>query len=105
MHQHRTGTSPTPLPPPTPAEQRETIEMNRQQILDLYDWKSGTCFRHPGKGAVPTVIVGVIRPREDGEREVRACAECVVMMEDIRREEAARAGGEYTPGRLGELCD
>lgn len=78
--------------------------MERQQILDLYQWDDGVCFRHPGKGTVPTVIVGVIHPREDGEREVRACAECVVMMEDIRREEAARAGGEYEPGHVGE-CD
>lgn len=77
--------------------------MNRQQILDLYEWQPGTCFRHPGKGEVPTTVVGVIHPREDSGREVRACEECVVMMEDIRREDAARSGNEYEPGRLGEV--
>lgn len=77
--------------------------MDRQQILDLYQWDDGVCFRHPGKGEVPTAVVGIIHPREDGEREVRACADCVISMEDIRREDAARSGSEYTPGRLGEV--
>lgn len=77
--------------------------MDRQQILDLYQWQPGTCFRHPALGEVPTTVVGVIRPREDGEHEVRACAECVIAMEDIRREETARTGGEHEPGRLGDV--
>jgi len=76
--------------------------MDRQQILDLYDWAPGACFRHPGKGVVPTAVVGVIHPRVDGERAVRACVDCVIAMEDIRREEAARTGSEYRPGRVGE---
>jgi hypothetical protein len=77
--------------------------MERQQILDLYEWTSGTCFRHPAKGTIPTAVVGVIHPREDGKREVRACEECVLNLEDIRREDAARAGSEYEPGRLGDI--
>ena len=77
--------------------------MERQQILDLYDWANGVCFRHPGKGSVSTVVVGVIHPREEDEREVRACVDCVLMMEDMRREEAARSGSVYEPGRLGEV--
>jgi hypothetical protein len=77
--------------------------MERQQILDLYEWSPGTCFRHPGNGEQPTVVVGVIHPRESAEREIRACACCVVTMEDIKREEAARSGREYTPGHLGEV--
>lgn len=77
--------------------------MNRQDILDLYQWSPGVCFRHPGAGEQPTAVVGVLHPREDREREVRACADCVVTMEDIRREEAARSGREYAPGRLGEV--
>jgi hypothetical protein len=76
--------------------------MDRKQILDLYQWEPGTCFRHPARGVVATAVVGVIRP-EGGEREVRACEECVLVMEDIRREEAARSGGEYEPGHLGEV--
>lgn len=76
--------------------------MERQQILDLYQWAPGICFRHPAKGEVPTAVVGVIHPRVDGEKEVRACADCVIGMEDIRREEAARSGSEYRPGQVGE---
>ncbi|MER8004735.1 hypothetical protein [Streptomyces sp. NPDC094149] len=76
--------------------------MNRQQILDLYEWEPGICFRHPAKGEVPTAVVGVVHPIEDGEREVRGCADCVIAMEDIRREDAARTGVEYEPGRVGE---
>lgn len=77
--------------------------MNRQQILDLYDWQTGICFRHPAKGEVPTAVVGVVHPRQAGERDVRACEECVITLEDIRREDAARRGSEYEPGHLGEV--
>jgi hypothetical protein len=76
--------------------------MDRQELLDLYDWDDGICFRHPSRGTVPTAVVGVIHPRADGEREVRACADCVVVMEDIRREEAARSGSDYRPGPIGQ---
>lgn len=72
--------------------------MDRQQMLDLYTWQLGICFRHPGKGEVPTAVVGVIHPVAEGEHEVRACAGCVIALEDIRREAAARSGSEYKPG-------
>jgi hypothetical protein len=77
--------------------------MDRQQILDLYKWEDGMCFRDPQLGEIPTTVVGVIHPRSDDDREVRACADCVIAMEDTRREEAARSGSEYEPGRLGEV--
>jgi hypothetical protein len=76
--------------------------MDRQQILDLYEWAPGVCFRHPDKGELPTAVVGVIHPRADGEREVRGCADCVIAIEDMRREDAARSGSEYEAGHLGE---
>lgn len=76
--------------------------MDRQDILDLYDWQSGVCFRHPGKGAVDTTLVKTLHPRDNSDREVRACRECVMAMEDIRREAAARSGSEYSPGHAGE---
>lgn len=79
--------------------------MERDEILALYDWSEGTCFRHPAKGPVDTTVVKRLRPRADGEHEVRACRDCVVAMEDIRREEAARSGGEYVPGRAGETLE
>lgn len=72
--------------------------MDRQEILDFYDWADGVCFRHPSRGTVLTAVVGVIHPRSGEERDVRACEECVVAMEDIRREESARTRGEYRPG-------
>jgi len=78
--------------------------MNRQQILDLYDWQPGVCFRHPGKGEVPTALVKKLHPRGDGEHEVRACEQCVIAIEDVRREMAAREGTPYTPGRVGNAA-
>lgn len=77
--------------------------MDRDRILALYDWQPGVCFRHPEKGEVPTAVVGVIHPRADDEKAVRACGDCLIAMEDIRREEAARHGGTYEPGHVGEV--
>lgn len=76
--------------------------MEREQILDLYEWRDGVCFRHPSKGLVPTTVVGAVHPRADGEHEVRGCEDCVIAMEGIRREESARAGWAYEPGHLGK---
>lgn len=77
--------------------------MDRQQIIDLYEWSTGVCFRHPARGKVATTVVGAIHPQPDATHEVRACVECVVNMEDIRREDAARSGGQYEPGHLGDV--
>ena len=77
--------------------------MDRERIINLYDWAPGICFRHPHEGEVPTAVVGVIHPRPAGCKEVRACADCVIAMEDIRREDATRTGSGYEPGHLGEV--
>jgi hypothetical protein len=74
--------------------------MNRQEILDLYDWDDGVCFRHPGKGEVPTAHVKTVRPAAGGIQDIRACEECVVAMEEGRRRAAARKGVVYRPGEL-----
>lgn len=76
--------------------------MDREDILDLYEWQPGVCFRHPDKGIVDTVVVKTIHPRGDGDRDIRACADCVIALEDIRREAAAREGSAYQPGHAGE---
>ena len=76
--------------------------MNDEELLALYQWQPGVCFRHPGRGAVDTAVVKRLHPRADGEHEVRACRECVVEMEGIRREAAERAGSDYVPGHAGE---
>ena len=76
--------------------------MDRDQILALYDWRHGVCFRHPERGTVDTALVKTIHPRGNGSHEVRACKDCVITMEDIRRETAARSGSGYEPGHAGE---
>ncbi|HEY9372856.1 hypothetical protein [Streptomyces sp.] len=76
--------------------------MDREELLGLYQWGAGTCFRHPEKGTIATILVKTIHPRGEGEREIRACRDCVVGLEDIRREAAARAGSDYEPGHVGE---
>jgi len=75
--------------------------MNPQQILDLYNWQPGVCFRHPGDGEVPTILIKVVHAII-GEREVRACEACILAIEDARRETAARSGSTYEPGHAGE---
>jgi hypothetical protein len=76
--------------------------MDRQQILDLYDWQPGTCFRHPDRGETDTTVVKTLHPRDDGDAEVRACRDCILCMENARRRAAERAGSEYEPGHVGE---
>ncbi|MET9813118.1 hypothetical protein [Streptomyces sp. NPDC006355] len=76
--------------------------MERQQILDLYDWSPGVCFRHPERGPIPTVHLKTLHPRDTGRHEIRACADCLIALEDIRREDAARRGSEYEPGHVGD---
>jgi hypothetical protein len=76
--------------------------MDRQQILDLYQWEPGTCFRHPAKGEVPTAHVETIRPSAGGLQDVRACEECVLLMEAARSRAEGRQGdcraGQCAPG-------
>lgn len=76
--------------------------MNRQQILDLYEWSLGICFRHPGKGEVPTIHVKTIRPQAGGRQDVRACAECVLALEETKAAAAARRGRPYEPGLVAD---
>lgn len=66
--------------------------MDREQILERYDWGDGICFRHPGKGVVPTAHVETIRPPAGGIQDVRACKECVLTMEEDRASAAQRCG-------------
>lgn len=75
--------------------------MDRRQILDLYQWATGVCFRHPAKGETATTHVETIRPAGGGLQDVRACTECVLDMEGHRKATAAREGVPYGPGELG----
>jgi hypothetical protein len=76
--------------------------MDRDQILDLYEWEPGVCFRHPVKGEVPTAHVETIRPAAGGLQDVRACRECVVAIEEARARAAHRKGQPYEPGNLAD---
>lgn len=76
--------------------------MDREEILSLYDWQPGVCFRHPGKGEVPTAHVKTIRPRAGGREDVRACEDCILELEAERRTIAGLEGGRYEPGHVGE---
>lgn len=74
--------------------------MTPQQILDLYEWEPGVCFRHPARGEVMTAHVETVRPAAGGIQDVRACGECVIELERERAEAALRRGEPYTPGGL-----
>lgn len=76
--------------------------MDREQILDLYEWQPGVCFRHPDKGKVPTAHVKTIRLRTGGEEDVRACQDCVMAIERERWVAAGHVGVDYRPGHVGE---
>jgi hypothetical protein len=76
--------------------------MDHQQILDLYNWAEGICFRHPDKGEVLTAHVKTIRPRVGGKEEIRACQDCILEMEQERWVTAGREGASYQPGHAGE---
>lgn len=76
--------------------------MNRQQILDLYQWEDGICFRHPAAGEQPTAHIQTIKPAAGGIQDVRACPACLLELEREREEAAAQEGAAYFPGRLGE---
>lgn len=71
--------------------------MDSEEILDLYDWDAGVCFRHPAKGEVLTAHVETIRPPAGGIQDVRACQDCVLAMEAERAVAAERGGRRYVP--------
>lgn len=79
--------------------------MDDEELLDLYDWAPGICFRHPARSTVDTTLVKTIQPRLDGAKEIRACRDCVLVMEGIRRDAAGRTGSEYNPGHAGEALE
>ncbi|MFD7616547.1 hypothetical protein [Streptomyces sp. NPDC059802] len=80
-------------------------DMDGQQLLDLYIWKAGVCFRHPAEGIADTTVVKTIHPRMGPTEEVRACRACVVAMETTRCVRAMELGLQYKPGRAGSPLD
>jgi hypothetical protein len=78
------------------------MDMDREPILDLYEWAPGICFRHPDRGAVDTAAVKTLRPRVGSKEVVRACRDCVLEMERDRQAAAGQEGAHYEPGRAGQ---
>lgn len=77
--------------------------MEEDEILALYRWAPGRCFRHPACGETETALVKTIHPQSTSPpAEVRACRDCVLALEGDRREAAVRARVRYEPGRVGE---
>jgi hypothetical protein len=79
--------------------------MDRQQILDLYEWAAGICFRHPERGEVPAARLKTLHPRVGHEEPVQACRDCVIELEQERWAEAGRNGLDYQPGHAGETLN
>ncbi|MGW5173078.1 hypothetical protein ACWERY_01765 [Streptomyces sp. NPDC004082] len=76
--------------------------MDRTQILDLYEWEPGTCFRHPSMGEALTAHVKTVHPRRGGAEDVRACQPCILDMEQEREAVARAEDLDYEPGHVGE---
>ncbi|WP_189491025.1 hypothetical protein [Streptomyces antnestii] len=75
--------------------------MDSEEILALYDWDTGVCFRHPGENP-DTTAVKSLQPASAPAEEIRACRNCVLAMEAARRAAAEGAGIPYVPGRAGD---
>jgi hypothetical protein len=78
------------------------MERDNDEILALYNWQTGDCFRC-AKVGVDTTLIAIIRPPSDGTQEVRACRACVLDLEAMRQRAAVRTGRPYTPGRLADV--
>ena len=69
-----------------------------EEVLALYPWSEGACFRC-ARGGVLTTVVGSLHPPDlPAPFPVRACRPCTVLMEEERREAAARHGLTYIAG-------
>ncbi|WP_327413707.1 hypothetical protein [Streptomyces sp. NBC_01233] len=75
--------------------------MEPAELLPLYEWAAGTCFRHPGLGQVETAHLKTLHPRTGEELDIRGCRECVMTLEAQRERAAVRSGSVYEPGHLG----
>lgn len=79
----------------------ETGEGQRAaEVLGLYPWRTGSCFRCARTG-LPTTRVAVVEFGPDDTYDVRSCADCMLDLEEMHRQAVERDGGIYQPGRLG----
>lgn len=75
--------------------------MEPEEVLALYEWRAGTCFRHPTRGAIDTAHLETLHSRAGNETDIRGCRACVLELENQRMRAAVRAGVRYEPGPQG----
>lgn len=73
--------------------------MNDHDILALYEWAPGTCFRC-ARSRVDTIHIREIPTPAGVLYEVRACRGCVLALEGERRAHAEQVGDVYQAGGL-----
>jgi hypothetical protein len=74
--------------------------MDDEEILALYEWAPGSCFRCARTG-LDTASVKRIDTPAGVRYDVRACRDCVLAIERERQCQAQESGQEYMPGRAG----
>ncbi|MFV8127564.1 hypothetical protein [Streptomyces syringium] len=83
---------------PQPRLQEKAID--RHEIIALYTWAVGSCFRCARRD-VDTTLLDVIDTPIGDRYEIRGCQLCVLVLEEERRRYAERRGEGYAPGHLG----
>lgn len=73
--------------------------MTPNEILTLYKWTLGDCFRCAMTDLYVARIDSITTPAGD-EYTLQACGSCVLIMEEERRRYAERRGDRYVPGGL-----
>lgn len=73
--------------------------MDSAEILALYDWETGTCFQC-ARTDLDTTVVGLLHPQCSPPQQVRACRECLLLLEAEREVAARRSGESYEPGHV-----
>lgn len=74
--------------------------MDDEEILSLYEWTNGTCFRC-ARTDLDTTRIRQIDTPIGVHYDVRACRDCILDLEAQRKRHAERTGHKYVPGQLG----
>lgn len=77
--------------------------MTDEQILALYDWMVGDCFRC-ARTSLDVADIAEIETPAGKQYAVAACRSCILALEDERRRRAERLGAPYRPGCIGRPC-